>query len=118
MREYLLSVDDFNQPETTDDKKSTYLELVRLIMLEKNVFQTHPNMGVGIVSRYRYSYTTDIEELRSDISDQIATYLPKLLPVDVVVTETDMVTTIKITVDGTLYEIVFDKKTKTISDLI
>ena len=118
MREYVLGVDQFNMPKCVDNNDAVYLELIRLIMLEKNTYTTHPDMGVGIVSRYRYSFTTDIEILKTDIENQIATYLPQLIPVDVLVTQTDQVTTIRITVNGVLYELIFDKITKTFQDLI
>lgn len=118
MREYVLGIDQFNMPKCVDNNDAVYLELIRLILLEKGTYNTHPDMGVGIVSRYRYSFTTDIEILKVDIENQIATYLPQFIPVDVVVSQNDQITTIKITVDSVLYELIFDKNTKTFQDLI
>lgn len=40
-------------------------------------------MGVGIVTRYRYMNQEDLPTLKTDIENQIATYLPMLQGVTV-----------------------------------
>ena len=73
-KEYCLSLDNFNRPaEITGGEAVAYL-IARLIMLEPGSDPLHPTMGVGLVSKYRYS--TKMEELKTDIKDQISTWLP------------------------------------------
>lgn len=52
-------------------------------MLEPGTFETHPNMGVGIVSRYRNMPSTEVDTLKDDIKEQISTYMPWLYGVEV-----------------------------------
>jgi hypothetical protein len=66
----------------SDEDYATIL-LVRLILLEPGTFQTHPDCGVGLVSRYRYAKNLDIARLQKDIKDQIAKYLPQFTLTDV-----------------------------------
>ena len=55
MKEYSISINEFNKPKEYDGINSLYITLIRLILLEPGTYQTNPNMGVGIVSRFRYS---------------------------------------------------------------
>jgi hypothetical protein len=117
LNEYTLSINSFNLPKVLDTKDATYTLLIRLILLEPGTFQSHPKMGVGIISRYRYSLYEDLEKLRNDISEQVTTYLPDLAATDIRVSEDSRVICIYITVDNILYTIKFDKITKTLMDL-
>lgn len=119
MKEYLLSVNSVNQPTVLESKDATYVLLTRLILCEKGTFVTHPDMGVGIVSRYRFSTSDELEALRTDITEQVSTYLPDLIATDITVTEdtTNRIIDIQITVDSITYSFTFDKTTKTLSDL-
>ena len=75
-REYLLSVDDFNNPQVVEGKSAVALLLSRLIMLEPGSDPLHPDMGVGI-KNYRFdSNKNAIDEIRDSIQKQIETYLP------------------------------------------
>lgn len=119
MKEYLLTVDPFQKPKVLSEKDATYTLIARLILLEKGIYTTHPDMGVGIVSRYRFTAVDELEKLRSDILEQMGQYLPEIAATDVQVLSTnDKEVIIDITVDGTLYELIFDKSTKTIKDLL
>lgn len=115
--EYLLTVNNFNKPTILGKQDAIYTLLIRLILLEPGTIQSHPNMGVGLVSRYRYSNSENLENLKSDIKDQIAIYLPSLTVNDVSVTESTQSITIQITVNNTVYSTVFDTTTKTLADL-
>ena len=57
--------------------------ITRLILLEPGTIQTHPDMGVGLISKFRYSVDVDIDKLRSRIASQISTYLPMFTTVEV-----------------------------------
>lgn len=81
--EYGLAIDDFLNPVKYKGKDAIEVLLCRIILLEPGTYETHPNMGVGIVSRYRYMPNTELGTLREDITQQIATYLPWLYGVEV-----------------------------------
>ena len=49
--------------------------MVRLLLLEKGTDPVRPDMGVGIVSRYRYMFEEECPALENDIRQQIQTYL-------------------------------------------
>lgn len=118
MKEYTLSMDPFQRPKVLDEKDATHTLIVRLILLEKGTYPTHPDMGVGIVSNYRFAFTEELEKLRTDILEQMSTYLPDIAATDVQVSEDEKEVVIDITVDDTLYELIFDKTTKTLKDLL
>jgi len=75
-REYLLTVDEFSNPQAVEGKSAIALLLSRLIILEPGSDPLHPGMGVGI-KKYRFnSDKTALNDIRNDISKQIDTYLP------------------------------------------
>ena len=78
LKEYLLQTDSFKKPKVVKDKDAIYVLLVRLALLEKGTYQTKPDMGLGLRSRYRYSFAEDVNKLITDYEDQIKTYLPFL----------------------------------------
>lgn len=53
--------------------------------MNPGTIQSNPEMGVGLVSRYRYGYPSDIAQLAVDINNQIATYLPTFSFINVAV---------------------------------
>lgn len=81
--EPLLSVDKYYKPLVAKGEDYATLMLIRLILLEPGTFQTHPNMGVGLVSRFRYSNEIDMVKLANSIRDQIILYLPQFTLTDV-----------------------------------
>lgn len=115
--EYLLSIDDFNKPKVLPEKDSTYILIVRLILTEPGLFQSRPDMGVGLISRYRYSDTVDLDKLKTDIRNQMQKYLPNFITNEINLSENNKILTIEITVNSVLYKITLDKQTKTIQDL-
>jgi predicted component of type VI protein secretion system len=72
-------------------------------------------MGVGLVSRYRYSKDSELTTLANDIEDQIATYLPQFTSVSV---ELTLTTTkdlfIQIIIDGVAYELIYKTEYETL----
>lgn len=75
--EPLMSVDKYYRPLVAKDANYITLLLVRLILLEPGTFQTQPDCGVGLVSRYRYATDVDMMDLEARIQDQIRKYLPQ-----------------------------------------
>lgn len=75
LKEYALSVNEYNQPSEAKGKKAIGVLIIRLLLMDKGTNPMRPNMGVGIVSRYRYMFDEDCQALVADIKDQLQTYL-------------------------------------------
>lgn len=82
-KEYLLSINEFVQPKVLKGESAAYTTIIRLILLEPGTNQTHPDMGIGIRSRYRFSDSADISKLQTELKEQMKTYLPNLTVMDV-----------------------------------
>lgn len=82
-REYLLSINEFMQPKILKGEQAAYTDIIRLFLLDPGTNQTHPDMGIGIRSRYRWSDTSEISNLEQDAKNQMRTYLPHLLAMDI-----------------------------------
>ena len=120
--EYLLSINKFDRPKKYIDSEgkpaATQTLITRLILLEPGTIQHHPEMGVGIVSKYRYSNTDALPALRHDIEDQCRTYLPDLYDCNVDVSLSDAHTVrIMLTSNNIQYVADFNKDTLTLSEL-
>lgn len=75
--EPVFSIDSaLNRPIEYRDKDAAILLIIRLILLDPGTFETHPECGVGLVSKYRYLIDWDLTELEDRIRNQIETYLP------------------------------------------
>jgi len=73
-KEYFLSLNNFNQPSSVTGGEAVALLIARLIMLEPGSDPLHPDMGIGLASKYRYSNKMD--NLRDEIKNQISIWLP------------------------------------------
>lgn len=82
-KEYLLSINEFVQPKVLKGESAAFVDILRLFLLEPGTNQTHPNMGIGIRSRYRFSDASEIGTLKQEVQDQIQTYIPNLLIMDI-----------------------------------
>lgn len=83
-REYPLSKDKFDNATVLKDDKAIITWIVRLILMNPGDIQTHPEMGVGLVKNYRYSWSDVVEkELSDKIMDQVSVYLPQYAIVDI-----------------------------------
>ena len=87
MDAHVMALNEFNMPKVFKDLTGNYMHVIYLILLDKGKFQSHPDMGVGLRSRYRF--TNAIEALKDDITEQMATYLPDIKNVSVDVSLTD-----------------------------
>ena len=101
-KEYLLSVNNFNEPAALEGKQAIGLLLVRLILMEPGTDPLHPDMGVGI-RQYRYAIGK-LEQLRKSVENQINTYLPEFANASVsIITCPDKTCNIEIAIDDTVY---------------
>ena len=56
LKEYVIGTNDFKQPEEYLGKKAVGLLVERLLLLEPGTDPMRPEMGVGLVSKYRYMF--------------------------------------------------------------
>lgn len=95
-----------------DENDSMYVLIIRLLLLEPGKFQSHPEMGIGLKSRYRYKSGEDILiTLQNDINNQINKYLPELTATDVTLTMQGQVLGIIIDTSDGAYVISYDTTT-------
>lgn len=90
IRDYLLDVNDLNQPKVLDlseietgKMNSAALLIVRLLLLKKGTYPDYPDLGIGIRGRYRFAFEEELITLRQELEEQMTLYLPELLPVEV-----------------------------------
>lgn len=116
--EYLLSINEFMQPKVLKKDQAAYTDIIRLFLLEPGTNQTHPEMGIGIRSRYRFSDTSEVFKLQQEVKDQIQTYLPNLLTMDVQIETYGTTLAIFITSeDEEIYAVGYNTETGTIGGL-
>lgn len=115
--ECTMSVNDFKKPLILEDRDAIYQLLVHLILLEPGTNKSHPRMGVGLVSRYRYMKEGQEKELEKEIKDQINTYLPDLMQTDVKVIPNGSNLVIAISANGVLYQYELSKQSDNIVSL-
>ena len=103
-REYLLTVDEFSNPQVVEGKSAVALLLSRLILLDPGSDPLHPDMGVGI-RRYRFNSNKDnLQTLQTAIEKQVDTYLPTFQGSEVqLIMNDDKTMNINITVGDTTY---------------
>lgn len=93
------------------NEEAVGVRIARLIMMEKGTVQTHPNMGVGIRSNYRFAEASDVIKLNFDIKSQIDEYMP--LPyssVDVNCKIVSGIVVIDILADQELFRFTYDQQ--------
>ena len=99
-------------PKVLDGTDAMYTKIVQLILLEKGVYQSHPDMGVGLKSRYRYNNSENfLQTLQMDISDQIDRFLPSLTAIDISVAIKDNILGIIIDTQNGAYAISYNGST-------
>lgn len=111
--DHLLTLNNMNRPVVLEDKDATYYKLIRLIWMEKGTYPDHPDMGVGIVSNFRFTTDTELENLKSSVEEQIRTYIPEALDSQVDVSYTDDGNIqIDITIEDLMYVFEVDESSK------
>ena len=125
MNEYLLDVDKRQQPKVFTKYEGDRINVFRLIMLEPGTFPTHPTLGVGLVSRWRFRDVDTIKSsLASTIEAQLKDFMPQLIDPSVTVTIVNSnnknIINISVRVNGELtYTFKVDEETRhTLASLI
>lgn len=87
MNEYLMDVDKRQQPKVFHKYEGDRINVFRLIMVEPGTYPTHPTLGVGLVSRWRFRDIDTIKSsLASTIEAQLKDFMPHLIDPQVTVT--------------------------------
>ena len=87
MKEHLMSINNTQTPKVLDGSMAEKMCIMRLILMEPGLYETHPKMGVGLVSKYRFKNTAEIEATLPDaIKVQMSTYMPQIVDPEVEVT--------------------------------
>lgn len=105
VKEYLLSTNDFLEPESIKGTDAIGTIFVRLLMMNPGTNPLHPGMGVGI-GRYKFISEDDIGKLKTIIESQCTTYMPSnWMPTDINVTINEYSKALEISaiIDGTIY---------------
>lgn len=116
IRDYLMTTNNFNKPKVVKDQDAIYTLLIKLALLEPGTYQSHPDMGLGLRSRYRYS--SDADKIRVDFKKQIQTYLPMVTATDVFTEIRDHYLIMQIQIDNTVYSLYLNTDTKKLEDFI
>ena len=110
IRDYLLELDDIGKPKVVDmtdirrgKLNSAATMIIRLLLLKMGTYQDFPNLGIDIRGRYRFMFSEELSTLESELTDQIETYLPELLPITV---SAEMITIPSTTANGILFNII------------
>lgn len=112
-----MSVDNFNNPKIYSDAQGLMLLLSRLILLEPGTFQSHPDMGVGLLTYYRYELDSDgglAADLRQRIRSQIDTYLPILTGIDIQVKIEDKTFYVTARINNLVFGVLYDSENNTV----
>ena len=110
-REYLLGTDDFKQPKVVYGKKAIGVLMCRLLLLEPGTDPMRPEMGVGLVSKYRYMFPDNLVELKRDIVTQLDRYLFPYKKIGVTMwVETDKTLRMDIVIDDNTYKYVIEEQ--------
>lgn len=115
MQEHVLSINNFNMPKVYDKSDATYMLIVRLLLLEPGKFQSHPYMGIGLKSKYRYNNQEGfLQTLQNDIKNQMSIYLPQLSFTDITLTIKDIILGIIINTNDGAYVVAYDNEKNSI----
>jgi hypothetical protein len=118
MKEHVLSLNDFNMPKVYEESDANYILIIRLLLLDPGKYQTHPTMGVGLKTKFRFADSANgniLSDLQSCIKTQISKFLPEISYRDITLTLDDNVLGIIIeTNEGGSYVIGYDTETENI----
>lgn len=110
-REYTFGTNNFNKPNVLTGQNAVAARLMTLIMMEPGDDPLHPDMGVGLRTKFRYKVgENSLSELSDRIQKQILTYLPFYQNVNVSIVRTpEKVCNIEIVLGDTTY--IYDSST-------
>lgn len=83
LREYSLNIDSYNSPLVYKNFNALGTLIMRLLLLEPGTITHSPNMGLGLISKYRYIQSDKARQLAQAIKDQIKDYIDNTIASDV-----------------------------------
>ena len=108
VHEHSFDINEFNEPKVYENANAVMALFTRLLLLDPGTIQSHPKMGVGLVTKYRYSEEGTESELQADIRQQIDAYLPQFHGAEVTVKFENKAFQIAITVNDYIFAFVYD----------
>ena len=108
IHEQTFSVDDFNEPKQFKNARAVMALLTRMLLLDPGTIQTHPECGVGLVSRYRYATEGEEYNLKSDIIKNITNFLPQFQGAQVQVQMVNHSFRINIVIENYVFGFLYD----------
>lgn len=101
---YTISTSEFNRPEVIRGPKGQAFYVMQLLLMEKGTNPLKPEMGVGLISNYRFT-NINKNALENDLKDQVNTYLPEVnfSGLDLII-DADNTAHIRIRIDNTVYD--------------
>lgn len=116
IKEYLMTTNNFDRPKVVKNQDAIYTLLVKLALLEPGTYESHPDMGLGLHSKYRYSF--DADKVRTDFLKQIQTYLPMFTNIEVLTEIKDHYLIIQVRIDDTIYPLYLNTETNQLDDFL
>ena len=117
-REYLLDVDEYVRPKKVFNHDAMATVLMYLALLDPETYPTHPGMGLGLVTRWRWKMAPEVTNCEREYKRQIQTYLPWFENVDVEMQLTqNNLLLILITLNQQQYQLVFNTEEQTLRSL-
>ena len=104
-REYTFGTNSFNKPNVLNGQQAVAARLMTLMMMEPGDDPLHPDMGVGLRTKFRYRVgENSLSELSERVEQQNLTYLPFYQNVNVSIIRTpDKICNIEISLGDTTY---------------
>ena len=79
----VFALDEFGATKKYTGGQEKAMQIVMLISIYKGTNSYHPDQGVGLYSRYLPITEDNIDDLQADIDEQMETYLPEYVGIDV-----------------------------------
>lgn len=114
--EYSLDIDQFYTPKEYKNFEAIGILIMRLFLLDPGTIQSNPEMGIGLISKFKYMNSDRVPEFIGRSIEQIHTYLDKTALVDMEVSfiPNMNIMEIFITVNNILYKYYYDQKNYTL----
>ena len=115
--EHTLSINEFNKPKVLTNEAAIAQKLIEIALLNPGTYPTRPDMGLGLVRKYRYQSDTDVEKMKEEYKSQIETYLPTLTDVEIDIKVVGKELRFFVKIDGTMFRLILNTDTKTLMSL-
>ena len=117
MKEHVFSLNDFNMPKVYEEKDANYILIIRLLLLDPGKYQSHPTMGIGLSTKYRFGSNKNdniLQSLQADIKEQMSKFLPQVSykNIELVLDNSNRLGIIIETDEGGAYVIGYDAETQ------